>query len=98
LIQAWSNVIAKHPEARLVFLGTRHPNPLVPPHKMAERAERLAAELGHKDHTIFFLEWTPYDEREGLLCEADVGVTLHPKQIETRYSIRTRVFDYIWRA
>ena len=28
--------------------------------------------------------------------EADVGVTLHPVHIETRYSARTRVLDYLW--
>jgi hypothetical protein len=31
-----------------------------------------------------------------LLAEADVGVTMHPVHIETRYSIRTRVLDYFW--
>jgi GT2 family glycosyltransferase len=96
LIHAWSDVLAQYPEARLVFLGTRHPNPLVPQHKMAARAEALASELGHKDSTIFFIEWLAYEEREALLCEADVGVSLHPLHIETRYSIRTRILDYIW--
>jgi glycosyltransferase involved in cell wall biosynthesis len=96
LIQAWPEVLAKHPEARLVFLGTRHPNPLVPRHAIVERAETLAVELGEKDRTIFFFEWLPYQERERLLCEADIGVTLHPLHVETRYSIRTRVLDYFW--
>ena len=31
-----------------------------------------------------------------MLCEADVGVTLHPVHIETRYSLRARVLDYFW--
>ncbi|HEX7593847.1 MAG TPA: glycosyltransferase, partial [Anaerolineae bacterium] len=96
LIRAWRQVIARHPEARLVFLGTRHPNPLVPPHKLAEQAVAFASEIGEKDRTIFFYEWLPYAEREALLCEADVGITLHPLHIETRYSIRTRVLDYLW--
>ena len=96
LIQAWPAVVKTHPEARLVLLGTRHPNPLVPPHKMAERAIALAAELGEKDRTIFFYEWLSYEDREALLCEADIGVTLHPLHVETRYSIRTRILDYFW--
>ena len=96
LVRAWPQVIAQHSEARLVFLGTRHPNPLVPRHKVAQRTEELAAEIGEKDRTIFFYEWLPYHEREGLLCEADVGVVLHPEHVETRYSIRTRVLDYLW--
>ncbi len=96
LVKAWTQVVAKNPQARLVFLGTRHPNPQVAPHKMAEQVQVLAAEIGEKDRTIFFYEWIPYEQREALLCEADIGVTLHPPHIETRYSIRTRVLDYLW--
>jgi glycosyltransferase involved in cell wall biosynthesis len=96
LVRAWLRVLARHPKARLVFLGTRHPNPLVPRHKMAEQTETLATEIGEKDRTIFFFEWLPYEDREALLCEADIGVTLHPLHIEMRYAIRTRVLDYFW--
>ncbi len=96
LIQAWPAVLARFPKARLVFLGTRHPNPDVPPHAMAKRAQQLAEQLGEKDKTILFIEWLSYAEREALLCEADVGVALHPLHLETRYSIRTRVLDYLW--
>ncbi len=96
LVQAWPEVLKKHPEARLIFLGTRHPNPQVPVHEMAEKTQRLAAEIGEKDKTILFFEWLSYEDREALLCEADIGVTLHPVHLETRYSIRTRVLDYLW--
>ena len=96
LVKAWPKVLAEHPQARLIFLGTRHPNPLVPRHKMADETLALAAHVGEKDSTIFFYEWLPYEEREALLCEADIGVTLHPVHVETRYSIRTRVLDYLW--
>jgi len=96
LIHAWPNVIAAHPQARLVFLGTRHPNPLVPVHEMAQKAQALAAEIGELDRTIIFIEWVSYQERETLLSEADIGVALHPVHVETRYSIRTRILDYLW--
>ena len=96
LVKAWPQVITKHPDARLIFLGTRHPNPLVPRHEMAEKAEKLAEEIGEKDRTILFFEWLPYADREALLCESDIGVTLHPLHLETRYSLRTRVMDYFW--
>lgn len=96
LVRAWPSVIERHPDARLVFLGTRHPNPLVPSHRLAEQTQSLAAEIGEKDRTIFFYEWLSYEEREALLCEADIGVALHPLHVETRYSIRTRVLDYLW--
>jgi glycosyltransferase involved in cell wall biosynthesis len=96
LIKAWPEVVARHPEARLVFLGTRHPNPQVPHHEMADKAMRLAEETGEAGQTIRFIEWVSYADREALLSEADIGVTLHPVTIETRYSLRTRVLDYIW--
>ncbi len=96
LIKAWPAVIAKHPEARLVFLGTRHPNPQVPHHEMVDKAIRLAEEIGEAGRTIRFIEWVSYTDREALLSEADIGVTLHPITLETRYSLRTRVLDYIW--
>jgi glycosyltransferase involved in cell wall biosynthesis len=96
LVRAWPKVLSRHPEARLVFLGTRHPNPAVPHHRMADQTVALATEIGEKDATVFFYEWIPYEERESLLYESDVGVALHPLHVETRYSIRTRVLDYLW--
>lgn len=96
LIEAWPAVLSEIPDARLVFLGTKHPNPLVPRHKIAALAEERAEGIGERDRTILFFEWLAYEDREALLCEADVGVTLHPQHIETRFSIRTRVLDYFW--
>ena len=96
LVRAWPAVLARHPQARLVFLGTRHPNALVPLHIMAHRAEQLAAEIGEKDRTILFFDWLSYTDREALLAEADIAALLHPLHIETRFSIRTRVLDALW--
>ncbi len=96
LISAWPQVLEHIPQARLVFLGTRHPNPEVPAHQMAARALQLAEKIGQKDKTIVFIEWLEYEAREALLLEADLGVLLQPVHLETRYSIRTRVMDCIW--
>lgn len=96
LIKAWSNILKHLPQSRLVFLGTRHPNPNVPEHKIAAESIELAEQIGEKDKTIFFIDWIDYEDRSALLCESDVGVILHPYHLETRYSIRTRVMDYFW--
>jgi glycosyltransferase involved in cell wall biosynthesis len=96
LIRAWPQVLEHLPHARLIFLGVRHPNPDVPEHQMASQALQLAQETGEKDRTILFIEWLEYEEREALLLEADLGVMLQPVHLETRYSIRTRVLDYVW--
>jgi len=96
LVRAWPQVIAKHPKARLVYLGTRHPNPAVPRHEIVDELIALAEQSGEKERSIFFIEWVPFEEREALLTEANIGVTFHPIHVETRYSIRTRVLDYFW--
>jgi glycosyltransferase involved in cell wall biosynthesis len=95
MIEAWPAVLARHPEARLVFLR-QHPNPRIPRHKKAERTMRIAEELGEVDRSVFFLEWLSYLDCETMLCEADVGVVLHPLHVETHFSARTRIYNFIW--
>jgi glycosyltransferase involved in cell wall biosynthesis len=96
LLRAWPQIIEHRPEARMVFLGTRAPNPDVPQHRVVPKLETLADSIGEKDRTVFFLEWLSYADREALLSEADIGVIMHALHIETHFSIRTRVLDYIW--
>jgi hypothetical protein len=45
---------------------------------------------------VFFNAWTPYAERANYSLEADVGLSLHGDHIETRFSVRTRLMDYLW--
>jgi glycosyltransferase involved in cell wall biosynthesis len=96
VIEAMPAVLEQVPEARLFFLGTRHPNPDVPASPMAQQAIERAEALGLKGQAIFFNDWTPYQERASYLCEADVGVSLHGDHIETRFAVRTRLMDYLW--
>jgi hypothetical protein len=37
-----------------------------------------------------------YDERQNVLLDADVGVSTHLHHVETEFSYRTRVLDYLW--
>lgn len=96
VIKAMPQVLAQIPEARLFFLGIRHPNPDVPPSRMAQAAITLAEEMGLLNTAVFYNEWTPYADRANYLCEADVGVSLHGDHIETRFAVRTRLMDYLW--
>jgi len=96
LIKAWPKVVKKIPNGRLIFLGTRHPNPAVPQHEMAQLARQLAEEIGEIGKSILFFDWLSIQDREALLCETDVGVICHPESLETRYALRTRVLDYFW--
>lgn len=96
VVAAMPQVLRAVPQARLFFLGVRHPNPDVPPSRMAARTLARAAELGLLETAVFYNEWTPYAERENYLCEADVAVSLHGDHVETRFAVRTRLMDYLW--
>ncbi len=96
LVRAMPLVLAKEPRARLLFMGTRHPNPVVPPSAMAQLARELSDTLGLLDSTVFFQDWVDYAQRASYLVAADAGVSIHAEHIETRFSFRTRLLDYIW--
>lgn len=97
LISAWPQVMARVPEARLLFMGLKHPNPMVPEMSMAARSLALAGELGLRDRGVTFnLGWVPYERRQDFLLESDLGVSTHFNHLETRLSFRTRFLDYIW--
>jgi GT2 family glycosyltransferase/glycosyltransferase involved in cell wall biosynthesis len=95
-IRAVERIRQSRPDVKLVFMGVKHPNPLVPDMAMTGRAMDLAAELELDGSGVFFNEWVPYAERQNYLLEADVGISLHSDHLETRFSFRTRVLDYIW--
>jgi glycosyltransferase involved in cell wall biosynthesis len=99
VIRATKDVGAKRSDVKLVFLGSKDPNPANRPMQRAAEAERLAKELGLLGKSVFFLEnWVKYDERQNYLLEADVGISAHPATVESRFAFRTRVLDYIWAA
>lgn len=96
LIEAVARLAGAGQPVRLFFLGIRHPNPAVPEMARVGQARRRSQELGILNSHVFFNDWVPYEERQNYLLEADVGVSLHVDQVETRFSFRTRVLDYIW--
>ena len=97
LIRAVDSLRERIPNVRLVFLGMRHPNVEVPEMRMAVQARRLADDLGLTGSTVIFNEeWVAYDDRQNYLLDADVAVTTHLHHIETEFSFRTRVLDYLW--
>jgi len=38
----------------------------------------------------------PYSERANYLADADLGVSTHLEHLETAFSFRTRILDYLW--
>lgn len=97
LLRAVDKLRRRIPEVRLFFLGLQHPNPDVPEMRMAAQTQALAAELGLTGTHVFFNEgWVAYDDRQNYLLEADLGVSTHLDHVETAFSYRTRVLDYVW--
>jgi len=97
VIAAIDRLRASRRDIRLVFLGMQHPNPAIPTMRAAVEARALADRLQLTGTHVFFNEgWVPYDERANALLDADVGVSTHLDHIETRYSFRTRILDYLW--
>jgi glycosyltransferase involved in cell wall biosynthesis len=97
LVRAVDIVRRTIPEVRLFFLGMKHPNPDVPEMRVAARTRQLSDELGLTGTHVFFNEtWVPYDRRGDYLADADLGVSCHFDHVETEFSFRTRILDYIW--
>ena len=97
LIKAIAKLSLEREDIKLIFMGIKHPNSAVPEMKMTTQAIALATELGLLDKHVFFnYGWTPYEERQSFLLEADIGVSTHFNHLETQYSFRTRMLDYMW--
>jgi glycosyltransferase involved in cell wall biosynthesis len=97
LLRAVDRLRHRVADLRLVFLGLRHPNPDVPEMAVATELQALAAQLGLTGKHVFFNPgWVPYERRADFLLDADVAVSTHLDHLETRYSFRSRVLDYLW--
>ncbi|MEV8437222.1 glycosyltransferase [Actinosynnema sp. NPDC051121] len=97
LLHAVDRLRTRRPDARLVFLGMKHPNPEVPDMDIAGQTRALAKRLDLVGSHVFFNEtWVPYHDRQNWLLDANAGVTTHYEHVETTFAFRTRVLDYLW--
>jgi hypothetical protein len=97
LISAVGELAQSHDDIRLFFMGVKHPNPDVPEMEVVGEARALADELGLTNKHVFFNEsWVAFDDRENYLLDADLGVSTHFQHVETTFSFRTRILDYLW--
>ncbi len=97
LVRAVSRLSERHPDVRLYFMGMKHPNPGVPDMHIAWETKKLSEELGLTGTHVFFNSgWVPYAQRADVLMDADVGVSTHFEHVETEFSFRTRILDYLW--
>jgi glycosyltransferase involved in cell wall biosynthesis len=83
----------RRPQVKLVFMGGSSERF----HRAEAEARSIAGQLGMLDRVVFFNDgWVPYERRAEWLLDADVAVSTHLSQIETRLAFRTRLLDCFW--
>lgn len=95
LIEAMKQVCEKRKDIKLFFMGIGHPSLNVDTN-VADECIRLSKDYGLYDENVFFNDWVDYNERQNYLLEADIGISTYLNNLETRYSFRTRILDYLW--
>lgn len=97
LVNAVAALVPRHPTLRLVFMGTKHPSLEDISTTVLRQAIAVAEGHGLIGRHVFFREgWVPYQERGRYLTDADIGVSTHFLHVETAFSFRTRMLDYLW--
>lgn len=97
LLHAMHLINKERTDIHLVFMGIKHPNESIPEMEMCRETIALAKKLDLLDKTVHInYGWVPYVERQNFLLEADIGVSTHFDNLETQYSFRTRMLDYLW--
>lgn len=97
LIKAMAKIAKTRNDIKLFFMGIKHPNPDVRELQMVNETVNLARRLKLYNKNVFFnFGWVDYEDRQNYLLEADAGIITHPNHIETRFSFRTRIMDYLW--
>jgi len=97
LIRAVAQLAQTEKSVKLFFQGTKHPHPGVPEMSIVAECRALAAELDVLNTAVFFNDsWVDYTSRQNYLTEADAGVSTHYSHVETTFSFRTRILDYLW--
>lgn len=97
LIKSMARIAEIRDDIKLFFMGVKHPNPQVRELRLVNDTIDLAKKLNIFGKNVFFnYGWVEYNERQNYLLESDVGIITHPLHIETRFSYRTRILDYLW--
>lgn len=97
VVKAIEKISKKRKDIKLFFLGVKHPNPNIKGMEMAQKTLDYCKKSDLLDKFVFFnFGWTPYNERVNYLERASVGISTHFENLETHFSFRTRILDYLW--
>lgn len=96
IVKAIEEISKIRSDVKLFFLGVKHPNPKIKQMEMAQKTIDYCKKQGLLDKFVFFnYGWTPYEERVHFLSRANIGISTHFDNLETRLSFRTRILDYL---
>lgn len=97
LIKAMNLISKENDKVKLVFLGVPSDYKENEKFKKVRETIELSNELDLTGKSIFFnMDWVDYDKRHNFLLESDIGISTHFDHMETRFSFRTRILDYLW--
>ena len=100
VIRAMGAIAKTRADIKLVFICGKKPGTATTGVNIAyakDEAVALSQELGIYNQTVFFNEaWVPYQDRGSYFLDMDIGISTHFENLETRFSFRTRVLDYLW--
>lgn len=100
IIRAIAEITKTRRNIKLLFLGAKRFESDTTGINVAyatEEAISLSKQLGVYNRTVFFHDtWVPYNERQNYFLEANIGISAHFNTLETRFSFRTRILDYLW--
>jgi len=99
IIDGMKVIKGKRPDIKIFFMSAKHPHPAMPSsqHRLLNWTIKEAENSELLGKNIFFNDkWIPYNDRCNFLLEADAGLSCHHNHLETRFSFRTRLLDYIW--
>ncbi len=97
LIRAVARIVPRRPDVKLLFLGTKYPVSGFDPGETINEAVAVSRALGLLDtHVLFNEGWLPYDASGRFMVEADIGVSTYYDNLETHFSYRTRLIDFLW--
>jgi hypothetical protein len=96
-LRAMQRLLDRDPAIKLLYVGLTPPTPGATLGQTAGALVREAERLGLAGRTVFVQPgWTPRDQFHRWLRAADVGISFHKRSLESRFSVRTRLLDYLW--
>jgi glycosyltransferase involved in cell wall biosynthesis len=94
LLEAWTGVLRRSPDAKLLFF--ENPNPETTPQRVYARARERARAIDPQGKSVLFSPWLPYAARADLYAAVDLLVSISSEGLERDLAFRTRLLDAAW--